>query len=149
MQLINGVGILLLSFIGMELFSWAFHKYVMHGLLWSIHKTHHVPGKGFFELNDLFSLLFGSIAVIMIVSGISELNAWFWIGSGITLYGIVYFVLHDMIIHRRVKTDVKPGGTYLRGIAKAHRDHHKSPEKNGAVSFGLLVVAKHYFGRRK
>lgn len=148
MDIFVGIGILLLSFAGMELFSWAIHKYVMHGALWRIHKTHHVPNKGFFELNDLFSLLFGSAAVIFIIIGMAELNAYFWIGCGITLYGMVYFVLHDMIIHKRIRTDMKPKSSYLAGIAKAHRDHHKSPDRDGAVSFGLLIVAWHYFRKR-
>lgn len=45
-----------LGFAAMELSGWFIHKYVMHGPLWMIHKTHHQHSKSFFEWNDLFSL---------------------------------------------------------------------------------------------
>jgi hypothetical protein len=30
----------------------------MHGFLWVLHKSHHEPRKGAFELNDLFGFIF-------------------------------------------------------------------------------------------
>jgi len=50
-----------LGFAAMELAGWFIHKYLMHGPLWIIHKTHHRPSHSFFEWNDLFSVLFGSM----------------------------------------------------------------------------------------
>lgn len=145
---VQAFAFLMLGFWGMELFSWFIHKYIMHGWLWSIHKTHHTKTKGFFELNDVFSLLFGSGAVILIFLGVNNLDFRFWIGLGITLYGFTYFILHDVFIHRRVKVKKKPGGYYLEAISKAHRDHHKSRERDGSVSFGLLLVPVRYFRKK-
>ena len=85
MNVLAGVFVLIIAFAGMELFSWVVHKYIMHGFLWNIHKTHHRPGKGFFELNDVFSFLFGSIAVLLMILGMESLDYRFWIGGGITL----------------------------------------------------------------
>ncbi|WP_226389564.1 sterol desaturase family protein [Penaeicola halotolerans] len=137
------------GFVFMEIFSWAFHKYIMHGVLWNIHKTHHGHSKGgYFELNDIFSLIFGSTAVVLIILGSIDGFDWrFWVGAGITVYGFSYFILHDMLIHRRVKVFDRPRGKFLNGIAKAHRDHHKSNKKDGAVSFGLFLVPKKYFSK--
>jgi beta-carotene 3-hydroxylase len=143
-----GITFILIGFWGMELFSWFIHKYIMHGILWKIHKTHHTKTKGFFELNDVFSLLFGTTAVILIILGLNTLNYLFWIGFGITLYGFTYFVLHDILIHKRMKVKQKPEGSYLEAISKAHRDHHKTKERDGSVSFGLLIVPFKYFKRK-
>ncbi len=143
----TGFFILILAFAGMEMFSWAFHKYVMHGPLWGIHKTHHRKPHGFFELNDVFTLFFGSSATLLIIVGAKQSFAWqFWTGLGISLYGAVYFLLHDILIHKRLPLPgFKPINRYLKGIYLAHRDHHKSNNRSGAVSFGLLAVRSKYF----
>lgn len=133
------------SFLAMEAASWTIHKYIMHGALWHIHRTHHEHNKGFFELNDVFSLFFGTVAVVLILSDLANTGGRFWIGMGISLYGVVYFILHDVLIHKRIKFKGRPIGVYLNGISKAHRDHHKSKEKDDSVCFGLLVVPKKYF----
>ena len=143
--MINAIGFITLGFILMEVFGWAIHKYLMHGPLWSIHKTHHRPSKYFFELNDLFSLLFGSIAVVLILKGVADFDYRFWVGLGISLYGILYFFLHDVLIHRRMKWFQKPKNGFLIGILKAHQAHHRTNKKEDAVSFGLFVVPKEYF----
>lgn len=139
----------ILSFVLMEVASWAIHRYIMHGPLWNIHRTHHVHGKGFFELNDLFSLFFGSIAVALLVVGLANNNPYATGGGlGISIYGLVYFVLHDVLIHRRIKTGGTIKNKYLRGLAHAHRDHHKSRERDGAIVFGLLWVPLRYFTKK-
>ncbi|MEM6843936.1 MAG: sterol desaturase family protein [Bacteroidota bacterium] len=140
-----GLFLLIIGFLGMEFFSWAIHKYLMHGALWSIHKTHHRKQSGYFELNDLFSLFFGSVAALLIILGLKNFDYRFWIGCGITLYGFVYFVLHDVLIHRRVKKWKRPAEYYLDSITQAHRAHHKSDQRDDSVSFGLLVVPRRYF----
>jgi len=134
-----------LGFAAMEFSGWFIHKYLMHGPLWMIHKTHHQPSKTFFELNDLFSLLFGSVAVVLIFKGVDTFDYRFWMGIGISLYGLLYFVLHDVLVHRRLKWFDRPKTTFLKGIFKAHQAHHKTNQKEDAVSFGLFVVPKKFF----
>jgi len=128
----------------MELFSWAIHKYLMHGILWNIHKTHHTHTKGFFELNDLFTLIFGGSAIALIFLGIDSFDYRFWIGCGISLYGFSYFILHDVLIHKRLSWFEKPKNKYLKAITKAHKAHHRT-QKEDSVSFGLFVVPKKYW----
>lgn len=129
----------------MELSGWAIHKYLMHGPLWMIHKTHHQPSKYPFELNDLFSVLFGSIAIVLIIVGWKEFDYRFWMGVGISLYGFLYFILHDVLIHRRVKWFQKPKSKFLKAIFRAHQAHHRTNKKDDAVSFGLFLVPKEYY----
>ena len=141
------LGLFFGTFFFMEGFAWFTHKYIMHGPLWNIHKTHHEPSKSFFELNDLFSLLFGSIAILLIFIGVDGLDYRFWIGVGISLYGVLYFIIHDVLVHRRVKWFERPKNSFLLGIFRAHQAHHATNKKNDAVSFGLFIVPKKYFKR--
>jgi beta-carotene 3-hydroxylase len=145
MNLMSAIIFVILGFAAMEFSGWFIHKYIMHGPLWNVHKTHHQASKSFFELNDLFSLLFGSIAIALIFTGAQGLDYRFWIGLGISLYGISYFFLHDILIHRRLKWLNKPKSKFIMGIFKAHQAHHATNKKNDAVSFGLFVVPKKYF----
>ena len=143
------------SFIGMELASWFIHKYIMHGPLWNIHKSHHQHTNSPLELNDVFSLFFGGLAIFLIVLGLDTNNMGMaGAGVGISLYGFTYFILHDLFIHRRIKLFKKSRSPFLSALAEAHRDHHKSREKEPGTSFGLLLVnrkylQKHYKRNRK
>ena len=139
-------GIVLLTLVGMEAFSWAIHKYLFHGPLWFIHKTHHQHKHGWLELNDLFSILFASIALYLMWLGNDKLDYRFWIGTGISTYGTIYFIFHDWFIHNRIKA-FKTTNRYLLGIRRAHKIHHKSTKKYPSEEFGLLVASKKWFSK--
>lgn len=137
-----------IAFVGMEAFSWAFHKYVMHGPLWSIHQTHHIPQKGFFELNDIFSLLFGLAAAAAIYFGLDTGNdIMAGMGFGVTGYGLVYFILHDVAVHGRIRSRYLSRLAWLSTIRRAHKIHHKYLQKNPGRSYGLLFVKHSVFNR--
>ncbi|WP_295650969.1 sterol desaturase family protein [uncultured Mucilaginibacter sp.] len=144
MQALINTSIIVLTLVGMETISWAMHKYLFHGPLWFIHKTHHQEKHTWFELNDLFSFAFAVFALWLMWKGHLTLNYYFWIGAGISLYGIIYFVFHDWFIHNRFKS-FKTTNRYLLGIRRAHKIHHKSMEKEPAEEFGLLVADKKWF----
>jgi len=144
MQIILPIVIILGTLAGMESFSWFIHKYLFHGPLWFIHRSHHQQRSGWFEFNDIFSLLFAIISVYLMWMGRIDLDIKFWAGVGITVYGIIYFIFHDWFIHNRFKS-FKTGNSYLFGIRRAHKIHHKSTEKTPAEEFGLLMASKKYF----
>lgn len=133
------LGIILLTIATMEATSWCIHKYLFHGPLWFIHKTHHQPHSGFFELNDIFSLGFAITAMVLMWYGHQKLSFSFWVGTGITFYGLIYFVFHDCFIHNRIRA-FKSNNMYLWAIKRAHKIHHKSLQKKPATFFGLLWV---------
>jgi beta-carotene 3-hydroxylase len=135
---------MLAAFASMEAVAWFTHKYIMHGVLWVLHKSHHSERKGWFELNDLFSVFFALVAIVFIQIGFRELNYFFWIGLGITLYGFAYFIFHDVIVHRRVKIKYVAKSDYMKGIIRAHKIHHKTTEKERGKSFGFLYTLKKY-----
>ena len=96
---------MLLTFAIMEGVTWLTHKYVMHGFLWYLHEDHHQPKyKGLFEKNDLFFIIFALPSSLSIYFGLEQ-NIYFLaaIGFGIMLYGVAYFVVHDVLIHQRFK----------------------------------------------
>lgn len=143
MPFFTAILILLLTLAGMEALSWFMHKYLFHGPLWFIHKTHHQHKSTWFELNDLFSVLFAALSMYLMWFGRNSFNHWFWIGVGISLYGIIYFIFHDWFIHNRIKA-FKSNNSYLSGIKRAHKIHHKSLEKKSS-EFGLLIASRKYF----
>ncbi|NNC95577.1 MAG: hypothetical protein HKN92_08445 [Chitinophagales bacterium] len=134
-----------LAFLTMEFIAWFTHKYVMHGFLWILHKSHHQKGKSFFEWNDFFFLFFGSIGAILIFTGLPEFDFRLFIGAGITAYGITYICLHDILIHKRLKLFNKPEHTYFKAMMKAHRAHHGNIYKEDGEAFGLLWFDRKFF----
>jgi len=144
MQVLLSIGIFLATLLGMEGFSWFVHRYLFHGPLWFIHKTHHEAHQGPFEFNDIFSGLFALSAIILIILGqLAGYDYRFWIGAGITAYGIIYFILHDVFVHNRIKS-FQTHNRYLLRLRRAHKMHHKSMKKWPSESFGLLWVSKKY-----
>ena len=137
--------VILVVFVLMEGVAWFLHKYVMHGFGWFLHKDHHFPRKGRFEKNDLFGVFFSLISFLFIFTGIlSGFDIKLAVGIGIMLYGIGYFLVHDIFYHRRIKISYRPKSEYLKRILNAHGLHHaKSTPKTG-VNFGFLYASKNY-----
>ncbi len=135
----------------MEFVAWFAHKYVMHGILWSWHEDHHNPhdNEGFFEKNDLFFMVFAiPSALSYIIGSLPEYRWLFFVGVGISIYGLIYFLIHDVYIHQRFKWFRQLDNKYSRAILRAHGAHHAVQTKEDCESFGLLVVNKKYFGKR-
>lgn len=142
------IGIVLLTFILMEGITWLTHKYVMHGFLWYLHEDHHQPTPGFFEKNDAFFLIFAIPSWLCIMLGLQHGVYWVAaIGFGIAMYGLGYFIVHEVIIHQRFKWFTRSNNSYVRTIRWAHKMHHKHLGKEDGESFGMLFVAKKYWDK--
>ena len=138
------------TFILMEGITWCTHRYIMHGFLWYLHKDHHQVRPGFFEKNDAFFIIFAIPSMMLIYFG--TFNAVWWmqaIGFGIMAYGFAYFLVHDVIIHQRIKWFTRSNNRYVKTIRWAHKMHHKHTGKEDGESFGLLYVAKKYWEKVK
>ena len=137
----------IVSFLLMEVVTWLSHKYVMHGFLWYLHEDHHQPKyQHVFEKNDLFFVIGAIPSILLFYYGIHPaLNIKFFIGLGILFYGIAYFLVHDVLIHRRFDWFTKTKNRYLIGLRKAHKVHHKHLGKEDGECFGMLNVPKKYF----
>ena len=124
--------------VGMEVFAWAMHRWVMHGWGWDWHRSHHEPSGGPFEKNDLYAIVFAGIAIVLIALGTSGIWPLQWIGAGMTLYGALYFVVHDGLVHKRWPLRWIPRSGYAKRLYQAHRMHHAVEGRDGCVSFGFL-----------
>lgn len=126
----------------MEGFAYVMHRWVMHGPGWALHASHHRPRSGFWELNDLYFVIFAAPSILLLLGGVQ----WGWgdwaiaIGAGIAAYGAIYLGFHDIIVHRRVHHRYVPRSAYMKRIVQAHRLHHAVETREGNVSFGFLVA---------
>ena len=67
------------------------------------------------------------------------------IGIGIAVYGLFYFLMHDVFIHQRFKWFRNSNNSYLLALRKAHKIHHKHLGKEHGEVFGMLIVPSKYF----
>jgi beta-carotene 3-hydroxylase len=139
--------IVLFTFILMEGATWVIHKYVMHGFLWVLHKDHHDHSHdGPLERNDWFFVIFAAPAIALMYFGTRDsFNYLFYTGLGITLYGMAYFLVHDVFIHQRLSALKNTHNPYLLAIRRAHKQHHKHLGKEEGECFGFLWVPVKYF----
>jgi beta-carotene 3-hydroxylase len=152
MDVFYKIGLVILSFFFMEFVAWSSHKYIMHGFMWKIHKDHHQKNMNrFFEINDFFFPMFAAPGILFIYLGFAygfELS-WLWLGLGISLYGMAYSLVHDIIIHQRVKVLTRWDNVYVRALRKAHKIHHKHLGKEDGENFGFLFVPRKYLDEAK
>ena len=129
----------------MELVAWSSHKYVMHGFAWAWHRDHHEPQDRAFEKNDLFALVGAALSISMFALGSPQVmgrSAWepgTWIGLGVLIYGVIYTLIHDGLVHQRYFRWVPRRG-YARRLVQAHKLHHATSGKEGGVSFGFVIA---------
>lgn len=151
MEFLGYVLVTIATFCGMEFVAWFAHRYVMHGFLWNWHEDHHKPHMrdGFFERNDLFFLVFAIPSAASYILGSATVHTWlFFVGVGISIYGLAYFLVHDVYIHRRFKWFKKLDNSYSKAILRAHGAHHAKQSKEDCESFGLLLVNPKYLKKR-
>ncbi|HRO98184.1 MAG TPA: sterol desaturase family protein [Flavobacteriales bacterium] len=146
------IGIVSATALIMEFVAWATHKYVMHGFLWVLHADHHKKDHyGFLERNDTFFLIFAIPSMLLfIVGGVKGLHTpYLWIGLGILVYGLLYFFVHEVFIHQRIKWLRNTNNAYFLAIRRAHKVHHKHLGKEHGECFGMLIVPMKYYREAK
>lgn len=145
-SIISSIVIVLFVAVFMELFAWFLHRYVMHQWGWYLHEDHHRYTKGRFQKNDLFAVFFSILSFLSIISGLLLIDVIFWVGLGVALYGIGYFVFHDVLFHKRIKISYKPKSKYMKRIFTAHSFHHQTTnvKGSGGYAYGFLYSSKKY-----
>ena len=130
MSVLAAALLVLATVAAMEWVAWASHKYIMHGFGWGWHRDHHEPHEGFLERNDLYALVGAAMSISMFAVGSPLVlgdGAWepgTWIGLGILIYGAIYTLIHDGLVHQRwfrygwvrpakaVKAELDPGNMF-------------------------------------
>lgn len=146
-MILTNILVTLGAFVAMEAVAWFTHKYVMHGLLWTLHSDHHKKETtDFLERNDSFFLIFAIPGIICLFVGMeNNFSPLFFVGLGITLYGMAYFFIHDIFIHQRFKVLRNSDNRYFKALRRAHKMHHKHLGKEHGECFGMLWVPMKYF----
>ncbi len=134
--MIAAAGVVLAAFVAMEAVSYLTHRFVMHGFGIGLHRSHHEPGSDGFELNDLYPLMFSSVAILAFTAGtfLPSLRPLVLAGTGITLYGVAYLFVHEIYIHRRIALVHRPY-RFLEWLRSSHRIHHLY----GGEPYGMLL----------
>lgn len=140
LNIIIHILIIFFCIIAMELIAIISHKYIMHGPGWFLHKSHHQKHKNIFELNDIYFIFFSTPSIFSIIFGMLESNyILLSIGIGIMLYGLIYILLHDVVVHQRfgIKINIKKY-SYLNKIKRSHLKHHSNKNKENSTNFGFI-----------
>lgn len=134
--MISGTLVVLSAFVAMEAVSYLTHRFVMHGFGFGVHQSHHVNRDGGFEMNDLYPMMFSSVAILSFTAGtfLPELRPLVLVGSGVTLYGLAYLFVHEVYIHRRLWA-LRRRYRLLEWMKTSHRVHHLF----GGEPFGMLL----------
>ncbi len=123
------------AFLAMEGVSYLTHRFVMHGFGIGLHRSHHQANDGGFELNDLYPMMFSSVAISAFAVGtFGSVRSLVLVGTGITLYGLSYLFVHEIYIHRRLRL-VKGPYRPLEWLKASHRIHHLY----GGEPYGMLL----------
>lgn len=146
----------------MEYVSRYLHAYLWHcRFLWWIHGTHHHQYPAFgskpsynhgnlyaspaIEFNDAFGCVFAVFATGLMWMGSGYPSALshdcsFGIGTGVTLYGLSYFIGHDIVAHERCGKNVARGlkrmWPYLSECASVHVKHHHKLKPGSGDPYG-------------
>ena len=134
------------TFVFWEFIAWFTHKYIMHGVLWTWHRSHHTVHNHTLEKNDLFAVVFSlpSIGLIYYAT-IANYNPFLLSsGIGILCYGLFYFIFHDIIVHQRIRWRLSKRSKYLQRMIHAHYVHHSKHTKEHCEAFGFLFAPKKY-----
>jgi beta-carotene 3-hydroxylase len=138
--LLANAAIVLLTVVFMEIVANLVHRYVMHGFGWGWHRSHHEEHDDVLERNDLYAIVFAVISGGLIYLGGQGMWPLTWIGVGMIVYGLFYFIVHDGLVHQRWPFRYLPKRGYAKRLVQAHRLHHAVEGREGCVSFGFLYA---------
>ncbi len=127
----------------MEGVAYLTHRYVMHGPVgWGWHRSHHEETEGTFERNDLYAVVFMVLSGVLIAVGLAGVWPLRQMGIGLMVYGVLYFIVHDGLVHQRWPFRYMPRRGYAKRLVQAHKLHHAVEGRDGCVSFGFLYASK-------
>lgn len=119
----------------MEPVAYATHRWVMHGVGWGWHASHHRARTTTFERNDLYPATFAGLATLTMAAAATR--RWSTVmaaGVGVTAYGAAYGVVHEIYAHRRMPR-LRMRSAPLEALGRRHLRHHQ----RGGEPFGMLA----------
>ena len=148
MEAFSILTLVVIGFLGMEIVTYLVHRFVMHGVLERLHRSHHRNAAAEYatkspEPNDVFPLAFsvcaaGGVWLGFNVDGLSWLLPLL---VGVTAYGVVYTLVHDGIIHGRIRWMKQLDFSWSRRLETAHRSHHRANGEPYGMLFPWLTMS--------
>lgn len=126
--------------VAMEPYSAVVHRFAWHGPLWVLHRHHHrVRVGGGPNPNDLLSAshALASMAAIgagLLVEGLAR-EVLLGVGAGLIVYGALYFVFHDGMVHGRLPV----GGLLRFRMCRAMKDAHDVHHQTNRAPYGFFL----------
>ena len=97
-----------------------------------------------------FGVFFALLSMGLFFQGSKGKNSWSTpVAIGMTMYGMAYFLVHDIIIHKRIAYRYRFKNLYIKTITKAHRAHHSHLGKENGEAFGFLWAERKYAPSKK
>lgn len=126
----------IVGFVMMEPATYAAHRWIMHGIGLTLHRSHHRTGDGGWQANDLYPVIFASVVIGAMAVGFNVAgdHVLVPVSVGITAYGIAYGLVHDVYIHARLPL-FRHRHASLQRLADAHDLHHRF----GGEPYGMLL----------
>jgi len=144
----SNVLVALVAFVLMEPFTYAAHRWVMHGIGERLHRSHHLNAarsqQKLIEANDLYPMAFAAVIMVLLAVGFNVAGFAVLVPmcTGITAYGAAYFTVHDIYIHRRIQMWGTSKPASLERLAEAHRTHHATNGEPYGMLFPVVRQAK-------
>ena len=111
------------AFVAMEGFTYLAHRFVMHGIGWALHRSHHEASADWFEANDVFPCIGAAFAMVGFAVGFNvPVTGLVAVGLGVTAYGAAYMFVHALYTHGRLGR--LPEMAVLERLRRAHAIHH-------------------------
>ncbi len=134
---LSWIVIAVVALVVMEPITAATHRWIMHGIGEFLHRSHHQHRETRFEANDWFPVMFAAIVNLALFAGfnVDGLSSLVPAAVGVTLYGAMYALVHDVYIHGRVGWFRGRRVAALDRLAAAHRIHHLY----NAAPYGMLL----------
>ena len=113
----------------MDFWAALLHRRIWHTWLWRVHRSHHAPSRGRLEANDVLSFLHAPLAIALLLWGAASRptvtrELAFGVGLGMSLFGLAYFMVHDGLVHGRLRVGLLLRMPYLQRVVRAHAVHH-------------------------
>jgi len=126
--------VVVVAFMAMEGVTYLAHRFVMHGIGWVLHRSHHEWRARRFEANDAFPVAFGAVTLAVMAVGYQVPAQVMVAGAvGVSAYGCAYLFVHDVYIHGRLGR--LPKVAVLERLRRAHGLHHLF----GGEPYGMLM----------
>ncbi|MCS6935888.1 MAG: hypothetical protein NZM35_12185 [Chitinophagales bacterium] len=137
--------VVLTSIVATEIAGFLIHKYLLHGVLWPIHRAYHKRYGNGLKFLPAATWIYIMLATALIVSGAWLQTGWLnYAGIGIALYAAISLLV-DAAIKFKINIPYFANNLYIRALRKARQLHERIGRKDAPVHYGLLWVNTKHF----